>query len=78
MCYNLFMRMVRVDPTKRMFRYYEVSVQSTLLDEHAIICVWGSLKSRYQKIRILKALSPEQAQETAKKIVSRKQKKGYK
>ena len=35
--------LVRIEPEKKMDRWYSVTVQPTLLDPCAVICAWGAL-----------------------------------
>jgi predicted DNA-binding WGR domain protein len=60
-----------------MYRFYEVHVQSTLLDTHAVICTWGSVKSQYHRVRIIETSSREDADIIAQRIIQQKTKKGY-
>jgi predicted DNA-binding WGR domain protein len=69
--------LIRVDPEKRMNRRYSVIVQPTLLDPVAVVCVWGSRRSNYQRVQVHPAATPEEAQETAEKIVRVKIRRGY-
>ncbi|MGB9800426.1 MAG: hypothetical protein ACPLUL_10065 [Thermanaerothrix sp.] len=41
------MRLIRVDPPRRVYRWYVVAVQATLLEPWAVVCGWGSLRNRY-------------------------------
>jgi predicted DNA-binding WGR domain protein len=69
--------LIRVDPERHMDRRYSVAIQPTLLDPVAVICVWGSRRSIYQRVRVLPASSVESAQETAERIVRAKLRRGY-
>lgn len=79
MQYNCIMNvnLIRVDPDKHMNRRYSVVVQSTLLEPVAVICVWGSRQGSYQRMQIHPATTPEEAQQTAKKIIRVKLRRGY-
>jgi predicted DNA-binding WGR domain protein len=77
LCYNLSMLMVKVVPEQRMARFYEVHVQSTLLDSHAVICTWGSIKNGYHRVRTIKTQSIDEAEKIAERIIQLKTKKGY-
>lgn len=69
--------LIRVDPGKHMDRRYTVTIQPTLLDPVAVVCIWGSRRSSYQRIRVLPAASVEEASDLAKVIVRRKMRRGY-
>ena len=71
------MKLTRIDPHKNMHRFYEVHVQSTLLDSHAVVCTWGSVKNLYQRVRIIKTESQEEAEKLEGEITGRKKKQGY-
>lgn len=71
------MKLTRIDPQKNMHRFYEVHVQSTLLDSHAVVCIWGSIKNQYHRVRMIKTGSKEEADKIAKQIIELKSKKGY-
>jgi len=70
--------MHRVDPPKRVYRWYSVHVQSTILEPWAVVCAWGNLRSSFQQERAIPCESKETAESLALSIVARKQKKGYK
>ena len=69
---------MRIDPCKNMHRFYEVHVQSTLFDQHSVVCTWGSTKSRYHRMRTIKTDTKEAAEKLANQIIIRKSRKGYK
>ena len=77
LCYNLFMLMLKVVPKQKMARFYEVHVQSTLLDSHAVVCTWGSIKNGYHRVRMIKTQSIDEAEKIAEQIIQKKTKKGY-
>lgn len=79
MRYNSAMNttLIRIDPARHMDRWYTVMVQPTLLDSVAVICAWGSRRSRYQRLRVLPAPSAEDAQAAAERIVRAKIRRGY-
>jgi len=60
-----------------MDRWYAVIVQPTLFDRYAVVCLWGSRKTGYQRKKAISVTSLEQAQCLADKIVSRKIRRGY-
>lgn len=72
------MKLTRIDPHKNMHRFYEVHVQSTLLDNHVIVCTWGSIKNQYHRIRTIKTETKEEAEKVLERIIEQKTKKGYK
>ncbi len=69
--------LIRVDLEKHMDRRYSVAIQPTLLDPVAVICVWGSRRSSYQRIQVHPAATREDAQKVAEKIVRAKIQRGY-
>jgi predicted DNA-binding WGR domain protein len=69
--------LIRVDPDKHMDRRYSVAVQPTLLDSVAVICVWGSRRSSYQRMRVQPTSTQEEAQQVAAKIIRAKMRRGY-
>lgn len=71
------MLMVKVVPEQKMARFYEVHVQSTLLDGHAVVCTWGSVQSSYQRMRVIQTQSVKEAEKIAEGIIQQKTKKGY-
>lgn len=72
-----FTTLIRVDPDRHMNRRYSVTVQATLLEQVAVVCIWGSRRSSYQRLRTLPAASVEEAQTTAERIVRAKEQRGY-
>ena len=77
LCYNLSMLMIKFVPEQKMARFYEVHVQSTLLDSHAVVCTWGSIKNGYHRVRMIKTQSIDEAEKIAERIIQQKTKKGY-
>jgi predicted DNA-binding WGR domain protein len=71
------MRLIRVDPARNIHRWYVVGVQATLLDTWAVVCGWGSLRTRYERWRIIPCASAEEAQGRMAQIVAAKQRRGY-
>ena len=68
----------KIIPEQKMARFYEVHVQSTLLDSHAVVCTWGSIKNGAHRVRMIKTQTKEEAEKIAERIVRQKTKKGYK
>lgn len=77
LCYNLSMLLLKIVPEQKMARFYEVHVQSTLLDNHAVVCTWGSIKNGYHRMRMIKTQSIDEAEKIAQRIIQQKTKKGY-
>lgn len=69
--------LVRVDQEKHMDRWYAVNVQPTLFDRYAVICLWGSRRTGYQREKAFALDSLEEARDLALKIVGWKIKRGY-
>lgn len=69
--------LIRVDLEKHMDRRYSVAIQPTLLDPVAVVCVWGSRRSSYQRLQVHPSASQEEAQEVAERIVRAKIRRGY-
>ena len=69
--------LIRVDLEKHMDRRYSVAIQPTLLDPVAVVCIWGSRRSSYQRMQVHPATTREEAQQVAEKIVRAKIQRGY-
>ena len=69
--------LTRTDIKQNMDRIYIVTVQPTLLHEHAVTCSWGRRGTSHQQRKIFPAESAQAAQELAEKIVAKKIKRGY-
>jgi predicted DNA-binding WGR domain protein len=69
--------LVRIEPEKKMDRWYMVGVQPTLLDPWVVICAWGSRRTNYQRVQVLPMQSFEAAREVAGVIVRKKIQRGY-
>jgi predicted DNA-binding WGR domain protein len=69
--------LIRIDPDKHMDRRYSVAVQPTLLDPVAVVCVWGSRRGHYQRLRLLPAALVAEAESLAEQIVQAKIRRGY-
>ena len=68
--------LIRVDLEKHMDRRYSVAIQPTLLDPVAVVCIWGSRRSSYQRMQVHPATTREEAQQVAEKIVRAKIQRG--
>ena len=73
----MYTTLIRIDPDKHMDRRYSVSVQPTLLEPVAVVCLWGSRRSSYQRLQVHQANSWEEARTVAEKIVQEKIRRGY-
>lgn len=71
------MRLIRNDPDRNIHRWYVVGVQSTLLDAWAVVCGWGSTRSRYERWRSIPCEDEAQARQLAERITRRKIRRGY-
>lgn len=69
--------LIKVDPGKHMYRWYSVGIQGTLVDDIAVICGWGSLKSPFQQWRTIPTGSQEEAERIVNRIMQTRLKKGY-
>ncbi len=77
MIQKYFWTLHRLDETINAKRWYVVTVQPTLFDDHAVICLWGRLGTDGERCRIIPATSRAEAEMRARKIVKQKVKKGY-
>lgn len=71
------MRLIRVDSDRHIHRWYVVGVQATLLDTWAVVCGWGSLRSRYERWRCIPCQDEAQARKLAERIACHKIRRGY-
>jgi predicted DNA-binding WGR domain protein len=71
------MLLTRIDPTRHMNRWYNVTVQATLFDPWLVVCEWGSRSSASMRVHVLPAESLEEAMSLAENIITRKLKQGY-
>lgn len=71
------MWLIRVDPEKRMDRWYAVFAILDLFGEPAVLCMWGSRRTAYQRHRLIPCASTAEARERAAAIARRKLRKGY-
>lgn len=69
--------LIRVEPEKHMDRRYSISVQATLLDPVAVVCIWGSRRSSYQRVQIIPMATSSEATTRAEKIARKKLQRGY-
>lgn len=65
------------DTEHNMDRWYAVHVQPALLDSVAVVCAWGSRRSRYHRLRVVPASSYEEAYHLAEELVRKKMQRGY-
>ena len=71
------MKLICVDPSRRRWRRYRVCVQPTLLEPYAAVCEWGSLRTKYCRIRSIPCAGQAEAEELAQRIIERKKRRGY-
>jgi predicted DNA-binding WGR domain protein len=69
--------LVKIDPQKRMYRWYAIGIQNTLIDGIAVIYGWGSLKSTFQQWRTIRVRSQKEAVMIVKRIFEKRLKNGY-
>jgi predicted DNA-binding WGR domain protein len=69
--------LTRVNVEKHMDRWYMVGVQATLFETWSVVCFWGSRRSRYQRVRVIRADNQKVANQIAEKIIKRKIQRGY-
>ena len=69
--------LIRIDREKNMDRRYSVAIQPTLLDPVAVVCVWGSRRSSYQRMQVHPVSTREEAEQVTEKIVRGKIRRGY-
>lgn len=66
----------RTEPTENAYRFYYVGWQSTLLDDHAVICLWGR-KGESQRSRIRRYSTLEEAWPFIRATIRRRIRHGY-
>ena len=64
--------LIRVDPEKRMDRWYSVGVQPALFESYAVICLWENRRTCYQRERVIPADTLQDALALAEKIIQRR------
>jgi hypothetical protein len=69
--------LIRVDPSHQVNRRYWVGVQPTLWDPWAVVCIWGSRQTRYQRLRVMPVTSRQAGRDLAGRIVAQKERRGY-
>ena len=67
----------RVDPALNMYRWYNISIQSTLFDSCVVICTWGRMRTSYQRMRILPVDSVEEAEKSFDRLAAKRLRHGY-
>lgn len=69
--------LIKVDPSKHMYRWYSVGLQDTLVDGLAVVYGWGSLKSTYQQWRTICVTTKEEGERIITRMLNAKTEKGY-
>lgn len=69
--------LIKVAPERRMYRWYSVGFQNTLVDGIAIVYGWRSLKSSFQQWRTIQMANMEEAKRFAEKMAAKKVESGY-
>lgn len=69
--------LVRIQPEKRCWRWYSIRLQATLLEPLAVVCGWGSLRSRYARWRIIPCADRTEAERLAQRLLRSKLRRGY-
>ena len=71
------MRLIRVDPFRRMDRWYAVLTLRDLFGVLAVACFWGSRRTAYQRHRLIPCATEAEARALAERIVRAKIRRGY-
>jgi len=71
------MRLIKINPQKQMYRYYEISIQATLFEPYAVLCAWGSLLTAFRRQRLIPASNLAEAELLAGRVLQKKLKRGY-
>lgn len=71
------MLLKREDAVRGIHRWYRVSIGPTLLDEWAVCLAWGNRRTSWSRERLLPCRSREEAEALAKRIVAKKERRGY-
>jgi len=66
----------RVNPEKNEKRFYYLRVGRSLLDEHAVIRIWGRIGG-HQRLRVTPCASAEEAQALARRLARLRLRHGY-
>ncbi|NTF52720.1 WGR domain-containing protein [Agrobacterium rhizogenes] len=66
----------RIDPSRNMARFYEISLEPTLFGETSLVRIWGRLGTRGQQ-RIDVFSSEKRAVEAFLELLRQKRAKGY-
>ncbi len=71
--------LTRIDPATNASRWYAVGVQSTLLDDIAVVRFWGSRKTAFQQMKVELFADVDEARAAADKLIRAKvrQKNSY-
>jgi len=71
--------LTRIDPATNANRWYAVGVQSTLLDDIAVVRFWGSRKTAFQQMKVELFADVDEARAAADKLIRAKvrQKNSY-
>ena len=69
--------LIKIDPDRHMHRWYAVGIQSTLVEELAVVYGWGSLDSAFQQWRRIVVSSQEEAEGLFNKMVETRLRRGY-
>ena len=69
--------LVKIDSKKKMYRWYAVWIQITLVDGIAVIYGWGSLKSTFQQWRSIHVTSIKEAEMIVKRMLLIRERRGY-
>lgn len=71
------MTLIKIDLEKRMFRWYSIGIQNTLVDGVAVIYGWGSLKSNFQQWRTIHVRSKKEAEMMVQRMLLKRKQRGY-
>ncbi len=66
----------RINPAKNEARFYHVRIGPTLLDQHAVIRVWGRIGG-HQRTMISPCQTDAEARTLADRLIRRRLKRGY-
>ena len=69
--------LTRIDPSRRIFRWYRISLQAALFSPRVVVTEWGSLRSAYYRQKARAVDSEAEAHHLIQRTLAIRLRRGY-
>ncbi|HNS37558.1 MAG TPA: WGR domain-containing protein [Anaerolineaceae bacterium] len=69
--------LTRIDPGRRMYRWYRISLQASLFSPLVVVTEWGSLHSAFHRQKARPAATEDEAHQLIQRTLAVRLRRGY-